>query len=83
MRVEIEVALFARAKDLAGADQVTLSLPASSTVGDLRTALGEAYPNLRPYVQSLLIALGTDYAEDAAPIAGHQQAACFPPVSGG
>jgi molybdopterin converting factor subunit 1 len=79
----IEVTLFARARDLAGTDKIRLSLPQSATVADLRNALAESYPNLRPYIQNLLIALGTDYANDTTPIAGHQQAACFPPVSGG
>lgn len=83
MTAPIEVTLFARARDLAGTDRVTLSLPESATVGDLRTALAEKHPELRPYVSNLLIALGTDYADDKTPLQGHQQAACFPPVSGG
>ena len=83
MMATIEVTLFARARDLAGTDKVTLALPDSATVGELRTALAETHPNLRPYIQNLLIALGTDYADDKTPIAGHKHAACFPPVSGG
>jgi molybdopterin converting factor small subunit len=83
MTVQIEVTLFARAKDLAGTDKLTLSLREDATVGELRHALGEHVPNLRPYLQNLLIALGTDYATDSTPIKGHNQAACFPPVSGG
>ena len=83
MTREIEVSLFARARDLAGTDRVILSLSDSANVGDLRMALGEKHPGLRPFLSSLLIALGTDYANDATPLAGHQTAACFPPVSGG
>jgi sulfur-carrier protein len=83
MTAQIEITLFARARELAGTDKVTLSLPGSATVGELRIALGESHPQLRPYIQNLLFALGTDYADDNTPIAGHQQAACFPPVSGG
>ena len=79
----IDVLLFARAKDLAGTDKATLQLPATATVGELRQALGENYPELRPFLASLLIALGTDYADDATVIGSHRQAACFPPVSGG
>ena len=79
MTVSIDVTLFARARDLAGTEKVSLTLPDSATVGDLRTALAENYPPLRPHIQSLLIALGTDYADDSTPIKGHRQAACFPP----
>ena len=83
MTVQIDVTLFARAKDLAGTDKLTLSLPDDATVGELRSALGEHAPNLQPFLPNLLIALGTDYATDRTPIKGHTQAACFPPVSGG
>lgn len=83
MTTQIEVTLFARARDLAGTDKVTLTLSKDATVADLRNALGESYPNLRPFLPNLLIALGTDYATDRTPIASHKQAACFPPVSGG
>jgi molybdopterin synthase sulfur carrier subunit len=83
MTIQIEVTLFARAKDLAGTDKITLTLPTDGTVGDLRLALGEHALSLRPYLSNLLIALGTDYATDSTPIGNHNQAACFPPVSGG
>jgi molybdopterin converting factor subunit 1 len=83
MTVQIEVTLFAKAKDLAGTEKITLALPDDATVGELRTALGEHAPNLRPYLPNLLVALGTDYATDTTPVKHHNQAACFPPVSGG
>lgn len=83
MTAPIEVTLFARARDLAGTDRVALSLPESANVGDLRTALAEKHTELGPYIGNLLIALGTDYADDSTPLKGHRQAACFPPVSGG
>ncbi len=83
MSLEIEVTLFAKARDLAGTDAVLLTLPDSATVRDLRMALAEMHPALRPVAPSLLIALGTDYAADQTPIKSHTQAACFPPVSGG
>lgn len=83
MTADVEVTLFARARDLAGTDRVTLSLPDSAKVSDLRSALAEKHPELRPYIANLLIALENDYADDDTPIKGHQKAACFPPVSGG
>ncbi len=77
------VKLFARARDLVGASTVELDLSDSATVADLRVALGEHYPNLGPLVSNLLVSVGTDYAAPNSVIAGRQDVACFPPVSGG
>ena len=77
------IKLFARARDLVGASTVELDLSESATVADLRVALGERYPNLRPLVANLLVSVGTDYAAPTSVIAGRKDVACFPPVSGG
>ena len=81
--MNVEVRLFARARDLAGADRVQVELPASARVADLRAALGEAVPALRPLVPNLLVALGTHYADDSKTVEPGMEVACFPPVSGG
>jgi molybdopterin synthase catalytic subunit/molybdopterin synthase sulfur carrier subunit len=81
--MNVEVRLFARARDLAGADRVRVRLPESARVSDLRVALAEQHAALRSVASSLLVALGTDYADDAAPITPSVEIACFPPVSGG
>ena len=52
-------------------------------VADLREALGEQVPQLRPILANLLVAVGTDYATDATPLDPTAEIACFPPVSGG
>lgn len=77
------IKLFAKARDLAGASQLELDLPDSATVADLRVALGEHCPALRPLMSSLLVAIGTDYAGPTAKIGGRTDLAVFPPVSGG
>ncbi|MGH7127922.1 MAG: MoaD/ThiS family protein [Planctomycetaceae bacterium] len=79
----LTVRLFARARDIAGAESVALELPDSATVADLRAALVERYPPMRPLADSLLIAVGTDYAAESKRLAPADQIACFPPVSGG
>lgn len=81
--MKLVVKLFARAKDLAGSDRVTIELPDGATVGDVRTALTAAYPALSPLTSSLLIAVGTDYAQDEQVVSENADVACFPPVSGG
>ena len=81
--MKIQVRLFARARDAAGAEQVTLDLPPESRVGDLRAALATDFPKLAPLAPSLLVAVGNDYAGDQAVLGEHSEIACFPPVSGG
>ena len=81
--MNVEVRLFARARDLAGSDRVRLELPEGATISELRTALAEQYPALRPLVPMLHVAVGTEYAQDAGRIPAGAEVACFPPVSGG
>lgn len=81
--MKLPVRLYARARDLAGADTVQIELESGATVGMLRTALLEAHPDLRPLGPSLLFAIGTDYATDAHPLEADSPVSCFPPVSGG
>ena len=81
--MNVEVKLFARARDLVGAERVQLKLPPAARVIDMRGALAERFPALRPLVPTLLVALGTEYADDATAIDPAVEIACFPPVSGG
>lgn len=77
------IKLFAKARDLAGAAQIELDLPESATSVELRLALGEHSPALRPILASLLVAVGNDYATPTTRVAGRTDLAAFPPVSGG
>ncbi len=81
--MKLDVQLFARARDLAGADRVEINLPETACVGELRTQLGQSFPQLSPILSNLLIAVDTNYASDESPLAPGCEVACFPPVSGG
>lgn len=81
--MRISVRLFARARDLAGADLITVDLPEPATVADLRAALKSQHPVLLPVAPSLHVAIGTDYASDSQSLAADSSVSCFPPVSGG
>lgn len=81
--MNIEVQLFARARDLAGGSPLRVELSDCATVADLRRALVHQAPELERIAPTLLIAVGGDYAPDSAPIPPHVEVACFPPVSGG
>jgi len=77
------VKLFARARELAGAETVSVQVPAGSTVADLRSALLAAAPSLSVLSSSLFVAVDGVYASDEMPLDDVREVACFPPVSGG
>ncbi len=81
--MKLAVQLYARARDLAGLDKIELELTEPACVGDVRTALADRIPELAPLTRRLLIAVGTDYADDSLTVAADDTVVCFPPVSGG
>ena len=80
---DISVQLFAVARDLAGCDSITLSVPDGATVAILREKLVDRVPALAPLTESLQIAVDQEYAVDTTPLTAHQEVAIIPPVSGG
>jgi sulfur-carrier protein len=81
--MKVDVRLFARARDAAGAEQITLDLPEHARVSDLRAALSQRVPSLAALAPRLLVAVGNEYADDRAELCDKSEVACFPPVSGG
>ena len=79
----IRVRLFARARDLAGADAVDVDLPAGATVAGLRARLAERVPALRDLLPRAAVAVNEDFADDDTPIPPGAEVAIIPPVSGG
>ena len=81
--MDISVQLFAVARDLAGCESLTLSVPEGATVSKLREQLFARFPQLVPFAGSLQIAVDQQYASDAALLTADQEVAIIPPVSGG
>ena len=81
--MNVSVRLFARARDIAGQDEIELTVPSGATIADLRSALARQYPEMAPLAPNLLFAIGEDYADDTFAFDEQQEIACFPPVSGG
>ncbi len=81
--MKVAVRLFARARDLAGGDVVTVEVPAHATAGDLRAALTAVCPRLKAIIQHSALAINNEYADDAAVIPPAAEVALLPPVSGG
>jgi molybdopterin converting factor subunit 1 len=77
------VHLFARAKDLAGADTVTVELPPGATVAELRRRLAEERPALAGLLARCAVAVNDEFAEDSLTLPVDAEVALLPPVSGG
>jgi molybdopterin converting factor subunit 1 len=81
--MRVTILLFARAKDLAGADRLVLELPAGATVGQLREALARQAPSLAGLLPRSAIAVQGEYAGDEVAVPEQADVALIPPVSGG
>ena len=79
----VNVRLFARARDLAGADNLRVRLRDGATVADLRRALREAAPYLGSLLEHCAIAVANEWADDTAILPPEAEVALLPPVSGG
>jgi len=77
------VRLFARAKDIAGADRIAVTLPEGSTVGDLRRHLAHLRPALSGLLERSAFAVDNEFAEDTVRLPAEAELALLPPVSGG
>ena len=64
--MKVEIKLFAVAKQLAGAEAISIELPAGATVQDLREAIGDQHPVLRDITTRAMIAIDTEYVSDDA-----------------
>jgi molybdopterin synthase catalytic subunit len=79
----VTVKLFARARDLAGADAVRVELPQGATVAGLRRELARAHPALAGLLARCAVAVDAEFARDGDVLAEGAEIALLPPVSGG
>lgn len=77
------VKLFAALRDHAGADAITIDLPAGATVGTLRLEIGKRLPHGRDLLARSVIAVNHDTADNDHVLAPTDECAVIPPVSGG
>lgn len=77
------VRLFAVARERVGLGEVMVELAEGATVGQLRSALAEQFPALAAIATRVMIAVDSEYADDAALIPAQASLAVIPPVSGG
>ncbi len=77
------VRLFARAKDLAGAEAVRVELPEGATVAELRRRLASEVPALEGLLERCAIAVNDEFADNALTLPHPAEVGILPPVSGG
>jgi molybdopterin converting factor subunit 1 len=79
----IRVRFFARAKDLAEEDWLTLEVAAGATVGDLRRRLAQEKPRLAGLLERSAVAVQGEFADDTFTLPQGAEIALLPPVRGG
>ena len=68
---------------MAGAAAIEMSMPAGSTVADLRRRLTADYPRLAGLLPDCAIAVDEEFADDDSEVSPDAEVAVLPPVSGG
>ena len=76
-----KIIAFGITKELLGGREASIEIN-GQTVGALRAALNERFPQLLD-LRSLLIAVNNDYADEDVQIDPSDEIALIPPVSGG
>jgi MoaE-MoaD fusion protein len=81
--MHVRLLFFATLKDIIGAREMQLDVPAGSTVADVLTHLEGSYPRMKDYRPVVLTAINEEYVERGTRIEDGDEVAIFPPVSGG
>ena len=81
--MRVKVRLFARARELAGRDEIEVEAPEGLTVAALRVLIAERVPALAAFVGRCAVAVGGAYAVEGDVVADGAEVALIPPVSGG
>ena len=81
--MNIQIKLFAAARQAVDSDVVVVELPPDANIGTLRAAVAEQQPQLKEITRHSLFAVGTDYRGDDHALSEGDDVSLIPPVSGG
>jgi molybdopterin synthase catalytic subunit len=81
--MQVRLLFFATLKDIVGAREMRVDMPAGATIADVLTRLENSYPRVRDYRSVVLTAVNEEYVDHNAPLNDGDEVAIFPPVSGG
>ncbi len=80
--ITVKVQLFAIGREIVGSSELTLTLNDGATAQTVIEWLKERYPKFQT-VKTLMLAIGTDYADLNTELHDGDELAIIPPVSGG
>ena len=82
--MKINLLFFATLRSLTGLKTLEIELPSESRVSDLKLFVAERFPQVAPaLVETVLVSINREYANDEQIIPNDAEVALFPPVSGG
>lgn len=81
--MRLDVQFFSQLREIVGAGEVALDVPAGTTVADLLAQLYRAYPALEKWDRSLLVGAGVEFVGRDYAVQPNDQIAIMPPVQGG
>ena len=81
--MRVTVRLFARLREIVGANELTRKIPIDSTVIVVWNDLAREFPDLMAYQNSISTAVNTEYARMDTALMEGDEVAFLPPVSGG
>jgi molybdopterin converting factor subunit 1 len=81
--MRVTVRLFGRLRELAGDSELQREAAEGATVGDVWLRLVEEFPAMAPHGRSISCAVNAEFSRMTAQVAGGDEVAFLPPVSGG
>lgn len=82
--MKITVMFFATLRSLTGLKKVEIDLPSNGRVSDLKREVSDRFPQIdSSLLDTVLISVNREYADDEQIIPDQAEVAIFPPVSGG
>jgi molybdopterin converting factor subunit 1 len=81
--MRVNVRLFARLRDIAGAADLARDMPPGSTAADVWRTLVSEFPEMAKYDSLISTAVNADYAKLTTTLSDNDEIAFLPPVSGG
>ncbi len=81
--MRVTVRLFARLRELAGAETIAVDVAEPATVAAVWQAVAAVAPALAPFERALSCAVNAHFSRMSHPVAAGDDVAFLPPVSGG
>lgn len=79
----IKIGLFAGLAERAGKREIEIPYAHDMSVRELRTAIGEQFPDLHHMIRTCMVAVNQEFADEDDRIKAQDEVVLIPPVSGG